>query len=202
MAAAKPTTKVAKNKLGTIVTPVGSAVFVSAPRPSTFDENKIEASVVLTPEDFVVLKAEIDKRISELEEAPVVAIDKCKWPFADEMDKEGNPTGNIRVKAKTNVKYPPKFYAADGKQFVPGMDFQVANRSKIRLALGFEIVSTGMYKGVIARLNAIKIVSGSPWAGQDPFAGVDDEGDFTYTAGMSMGSPEGADDSDLDDEWN
>ena len=201
MAAAKPTTKVAKNKLGNVVTPRGSALFVSYPRVSQFDENKYEASIILSGEDHEKLLADLNARMDASEEPLVVAKDKIKYPFKDAVDKEGNPTGEFIWKAKTNVKYPPKLYDGSGKMFVPSPDFNIPNRSVIRLAVGAEVVNTSLYKGLVLRLNSIAVVSASPWQGVNPFAGIEDSGDFTYSEGMTMGTST-TDDSDLDDDWN
>jgi len=184
---ATPTTKTASNKLGQIVTPAGSALFVSAPAASSFDPNKQEASIILTAEDHAVLMAQIEKIMADYEGTLVVAKDKLKFPVKEATDKEGNETGEMIWKAKTSVQYPAKFFDAKGQNFKPALGFTVANRSKIRLSVSVEIVSTSLYKGLVLRLNAIKIISSTPWAGgTDAFAGIEDEGDYSYEAGAMV----------------
>jgi hypothetical protein len=193
-------TKAAKapsNKLGTLVTPVGSALFVSSPRPSQFDANKEEASIILSAEDHAILMAQIDKLMDEYEGELVVPKAKLKYPFKEAVDKEENPTGEMIWKAKTSIQYPCKFYDASGTNFKPDATFQVANRSKIRLAVSVEVIKTSMFQGVVLRLNAIRIISATPWAGNDPFAGYDDGGDFSYDS--AAGSDSVADDMDWND---
>jgi hypothetical protein len=178
---AQATTKASSNKLGSLISPVGSALFVSAPAASSFDPNKQEASIILSAEDHATMMAQIDGLIAAYEGALVVAKDKLKYPFKNVEDKEGNETGEFLWKAKTSVQYPSKFFDANGQGFKPAPGFTVANRSKIRLAVSAEIVSTSLYRGLVLRLNAIKIISSTPWAGgTDPFSGVTDEGDFAY----------------------
>lgn len=180
MAAPKAGTKVPSVKLGTEVTPVGSALFVSAPRASAFDETKQEAKLVLSAEDYAAFSAKIQSLLKEHESELPVAIDKLKLPFKVAEDKEGNPTGEMILNTKTAMKYPARFYDKNGNIFNPGMDFQVANRSKIRLAVSLEVVKTSLYTGVVARLNGIKIISSTPWAGANPFGSTEDDGDFVY----------------------
>jgi hypothetical protein len=177
---ATPTAKFESVKLGQFVTPVGSALFVSSPHPSQYDALKEEASILLSSDDWAILKAQIDAKLVELNGYKLVAEKNMKYPIKEAVDKEGNETGDIILKSKTSIKYPAKFVDGNGKSFVPGDTFSVANRSKIRLAVGFEVVNTALYKGLVARLNAIKIISTSDFGGANQFEGIDDEGDYSY----------------------
>jgi len=178
--ALKPTTKTAAVKLGQEVTPVGSALFVSAPRPSQFDATKIEAGLILSAEDYAILLARINVLLKEHEAELPAPISQLKLPFKEATDAEGNPTGEMILKSKTGVRFAPKFFDANGKAFNPGPDFQVANRSKIRLAVSFEAMKTSMFTGVVARLNGIKMINASPWTSANPFGDTQDDGDYTY----------------------
>lgn len=191
--AMKPTA-IKQNKLGQIVTPKGSALFVSAPNPSQYDEDKIEASIVLSKEDFEAFKASVISMANKYEGELVADLDKMAWPAKEATDKDGNPTGEMIVKAKTAIKYPPKMYNAKGTPIVITPGFSVPNRSTIKLSASVEIVSTKVYTGVVLRLNGIQIISSTPWAGSNPFSA--EEGDFTGDEGF--GSTSG---SDVDDDW-
>ena len=191
---AKIKTKAPKNKLGTLTTPIGSALFVSCPNASTFDDSKQEASIVLTPEDYAIFKADLDELIDACPEELVVAKDKMAMPIKPELDSDKNPTGNYIVRAKTSMVYKAKLYNADKTEFKPDAGFQVANRSKIRLAIAVEVMATSMHKGLVFRLNALQMISASPWANQNPFDAVEG-GDFAYD-----GSTPQVDDSDDDDD--
>lgn len=175
--ALKPTTAIKSNKLGQIVTPAGSALFVSCPNASQFDEEKQEASIVLSPDDYKVFKASLDKLIASYEGDLVVDVSTMELPVKDATDKEGNPDGNFIVKAKTAMKYPAKLYNAKGTPLAPTPGFSVPNRSKIKLSVSAELVSTKVYKGLVLRLNGIQIISSTPWSGSNPFSAED--GDFT-----------------------
>jgi len=172
--------KVPSVKLGSKVSPVGSALFVSAPRASQFSPDKQEAGLVLSAEDYAMFMAEIMATLKEHESELPAPITKLAFPFKEQTDAEGNPTGEMILKTKTAMRFPAKFYDVDGKEFKPSADFQVANRAKIRLAVGLEVMKTSMYCGVVARLNGIKIISSSPWANSNPFGDTHDEGDFSY----------------------
>jgi hypothetical protein len=193
--ALKPATKTTAVKLGQEVTPVGSALFVSAPRPSQFDDTKIEAGLILSAEDYATFIGRINTLLKEHEAELPAPIAQLKMPFKEATDAEGNPTGEMILKSKTGVRFAPKFFDANGQAFNPGPDFQVANRSKIRLAVSFEAMKTSMFTGVVCRLNGIKMISASPWSGSNPFGDTQDEGDFAYGD-----SPVGATVAD-DEDW-
>lgn len=201
--ALKPTTAIKQNKLGQIVTPKGSALFVSVPNVSTYDPEKQEASIVLSPEDYATFKADVDALIAKYQDELVVDTSSMDMPVRAATDKDGNPTGDMIVKAKTSIKYPAKLYNAKAVVFSPPAGFSVANRSTIKLAVSAELVSTRVYKGLVLRLNSVMIISSnasnlsisaSPWVGTNPFT-PDSEGDFevvTDTFGSSTGG---------DDDW-
>jgi hypothetical protein len=191
---AKAQTKAPSNKLGQIVTPIGSALFVSCPNASAFDENKQEATIVLSAEDYAVFKRDLDALIKDYDGKLVVDPDKMTMPVKPAEDADGNPTGEYMIKAKTAMKYPARLYNAKGGSFNPPAGFQVANRSKIRLQVSAELISTNMFKGLVLRLNAVQIISSTPWAGNSPFGATD--GDFTGSDVV-----DGGDDQGQDDDW-
>lgn len=182
MATVKAPTSVAKNKLGAVITEIGSALFVSAPNPSQFDESKIEAGIVLSGEDFKKLEAQVDSMIDALEEPLVCDRKLCKINAKQQTDQEGNLLDSYLLKSKTGIQYAPKYYDAQNKAFVPGVGFSIPNRSKIRLALSAEVCSSAMFKGLTFKLNGIKIISSNPWNGKNQFEGIEDEGDYAFDA--------------------
>lgn len=186
--------KIQSIKLGSFVTDIGSALFVSSPNPSQYDANKEEASILLSAEQWEAFKTQLDKAMAENNAYSVVPEDKMRYPIKEATDSDGNLTGDIIVKAKTGIQYPAKILDSKGKPVVTGPGFSIPNRSKIRLAVGAEVIATSLYKGCLLRLNAIKILSASPWAGNDPFAGYDDEGDYEAPVANAMDT----DESDVD----
>lgn len=179
MALAPKKSSVESIKLGQFVTKAGSALFVSAPNASQYDETKQEASILLKSEDWAELKVQIEAKITEMNGYGLVPEAKMKWPVKDATDRDGNETGDVILKAKTGMQYPAKILDAHGKVIKTDASFSIANRSTIRLAVGAEVIKSGMYSGIICRLNAIKILSASPWESHNPF-GDDDEGDYSY----------------------
>lgn len=173
---AKPATKFVSNKLGQIVTPAGSALFVSCPNASQYDETKQEASILLTADDYAVFQASLNKLIAAYEGELVVTVADMEMPAKDATDKEGNPTGDVILKAKTGMQYPAKLYDAKGVAFNPTPGFNVANRSKIKLSVSAELINTKVYKGLVLRLNAVQVISSNPFTGTNPFGAED--GDF------------------------
>jgi hypothetical protein len=163
-------------KLGQFVTAKGSALFVSAPNASQYDDSKQEASIMLKAEDWEALKAKIDAKIVEMNGYALVPAAKMKYPIKEATDQDGNETGDIILKAKTGIQYPAKILDAQGKVIKTDATFHINNRSIIRLAVGVEVIKSGMYNGVICRLNAIKILSAQSYDSNAAFG--DDEGDY------------------------
>lgn len=188
--ATKPATTVAKNKLGQLITPVGSALFVSVPHASKFQEDKQEAGIVLSAENFAIFEAEVEALLDALEEPLVLPRAKAKLNAKPQTDPDGNLTGDMFIKATTGMQYKAKLYNADNKAFLPDDNFSIPNRSKIRLSVSVETYKTNLTAGITLKLNAIKIISSTPWAGGDAFSGTNDEGDFQYTPGQSQAAPE------------
>lgn len=194
--ATKPATKFVSNKLGQLVTPAGSALFVSCPNASQYDETKQEASILLSADDYATFKAQIDGLIAAYEGELVVDASTMEMPVKDNTDKEGAPTGEFIVKAKTGMQYPAKLYDANAVAFTPTPGFSVANRSKIKLSVSAELINTKVYKGLVLRLNAVMLISSTPWAGSNPFS-PEEGGDFDSSAGL----PTATADADTDTDW-
>jgi len=190
--ALKPTAKFVSNKLGAIVTQSGAALFVSCPNASEFDETRQEASIILSPEAYETFTADLNKLVKAYEGELVVDPTKMELPVKGSVDKEGNPTGEFIVKAKTAMIYPSKLYNAKGIAFNPAPGFSVPNRSKIKLSVSAELINTKVYKGLVLRLNAVQVISSTPWSGSNPF--TTEDGDFDYhTDGFT---PEASSDDD------
>jgi len=200
MATVKPksTAKVLKAKGPTIVTPIGKALFVSAPNPSAFDDGKQEATILLSAADAEVVKAKLQAFIDS-PDAKALGIPDTGFvdaAFKDDTDADGNLTGMLRLKAKTKAEFTVKFYDAKGAPFTPAPGFQVQNRSDIRLSILPEFMKTSMFTGLTFRLQAIKVIS-APSFGDDGMSGMEDDGDFVApTAASSYASDAmGGDDS-------
>lgn len=177
--ATKTAAKFISNKLGQLVTPKGSALFISCPNASSFDETRQEASILLSADDYAAFKAQIDALVAAYEGELVVDPTTMEMPVKDATDKEGAPTGEFIVKAKTGMRFPAKLYDANSKQFAPAPGFSVANRSTIKLSVSAELISTKVYKGLVLRLNGVQIISANPFVGANPFGAED--GDFDAT---------------------
>jgi len=184
--------KIESNKLGRIVTVVGSALYCSVPNASQYDENKYETSLIITADEFTAFQTEV-KALYEKAQADgtkmVLPFDKAAWPVKESVDREGNPTGDMIIKAKTSIKYPPNLFDSAGKPVKFDSISAIPNRSKIRLQVGVEIVSSGMYKGIVLRLNGIKIID-VPNYGADAFDGYEDEGTFSADDTNTTGATE------------
>jgi hypothetical protein len=192
MAKAKSSIKKARGT--TIVTPVGKALFVSAPRASQFDDNKQEATIVLSAdakaEVEAILKAFIKENAAEIGKKPA----DITIPFKEDTDSDGDFTGNYRLKAKTGMKYPAQFVGSDNSKFSPDMDYQLPNGADIRLSITPELLATSMFQGLTLRLNGIKVLGVKQY---DLGFSDDDEGDYVYgddTASEGTDTPQTSDD--------
>ncbi len=159
MAAAKKTQK--RIKCGYLVTPVGKALWCSAPNPSPFDDTKTEATIIISAEQADIFRQELKDLCGDAAAQLEVDIDEAISNYMKpNTDADGNPTGEFRIKAKTGLQYPPTFADSKGKAFKPAADFTIPNRSEIRLSIGFEVqVVKPTFKGIVARLRGIQVVS-------------------------------------------
>ncbi len=168
--------KIESIKIGKFVTPAGTAIFVSTPNASQHDDSKQEGSIILTAADLATFKNQIiaEMKLVEGDFPGGLTIDTLSWPITKDTDKDGNETGNFKVKAKTAMIYPAKVFDSEGKAIEMTVGYSIPNRSKIRLAVGVEVCSSKMYNGVVLRLNAIKVIQLNQGALADPFAGYED----------------------------
>ena len=193
---AKTTTKVTGQ---TFATPVGKALFVSAPAASSYDATKQEASILL---DSAAV-AELTTKLQAFMDSPEVQASGIKDTgfvaalFKEDTDQDGNPTGLMRLKAKTGMQFPAKLLDAAGKEFKPSPGFSIPNRSSIRISCYPEVMETSMFKGIVLRLKAIKIISTPSFS--DGFEDTGVEGDFSYDSGTSYGAADSA--ADAADGW-
>ena len=148
-------------KCGYLVTPVGKALWVSAPNPSPYDDSKTEATVVLDAASAELFKKDLKAKCADAAKTLGIDIDEAIANYLKpNTDAEGNPTGEFRVKAKTGLQYMPSFADANGKSFKPESGFMIPHGSDIRLSIGFEVqVVKPTFKGIVARLRGIQIIN-------------------------------------------
>lgn len=182
-----------KNPSIRIVTPAGSALFVSCPNASKFDSDKQEASIILTQEEGDAIVAQMDAMLEEHGKAMGLNAKNVKYPMKPHTDRDGNETGNVVLKSKTGMKFPAKLLDAKGTEFTPDTSFTIPNGSTVRFSLSVVLMKTAMFSGFTARLNGIKIID----MPQRDLGFGEDDGGFSY----SESTVESSDVDSTEDDW-
>jgi len=194
---AKPTSA----KLGKFVTAAGRALFCGGNTPSHFDATKIEGTVILDQEGRDAFQEWLDLNLPEALKATGIKASQLNNIFKEDTDRDGNPTGNYRVKAKTKLEFGQKFYDGSGNEFKPDGEFKIPNGSTIQMAVGVEVMKTATFTGLVLRLNGTKILEFPSYStGLETDTGA--TGGFSYDAAATPAqeAPEQeADNSDI--EW-
>ena len=188
-----------------IITPVGKALFVSAPNASAYDENKQEATILLDADGVTYMKGKLQE-FMDSPEAKASGIKDTGFVenmFKEDTDQDGNATGLMKLKAKTAMRYPAKFRDAKGNIFTPDASFSLPNRSTIRLSAKVELLKTSMFQGLVLRLQAIKVLEMPQM--DDGFGddGMDDEyadSGFSFDTPSAQSAPADTS-SDDNDGW-
>ena len=150
--------KINSVKLGKFVTAAGRALFCGGTTPSHFDATKIEGTVILDAAGRDAFQEWLDLNLPDALKATGIKASQVNNIFKDDTDRDGNPTGNYRVKAKTKLEFGQKFYDGSGNEFKPEGGFQIPNGSTIQMAVGVELMKTATFTGLVLRLNGTKIL--------------------------------------------
>tara|TARA_Y100000593_G_scaffold45350_2_gene86285 strand:+ start:1731 stop:2330 length:600 start_codon:yes stop_codon:yes gene_type:complete len=105
--------------------------------------NKIEKEL---KEFYAGLKAQGKKKIKE-----------AVRPYGEEVDDEGDPTGNVEFKFKSKAKFVPRIpvFDSSGK---PMTNVDVWSGSKIKVNTTLAPYSAGIGEGLSMRLNAVQVI--------------------------------------------
>lgn len=192
------TPKVNSVKLGKFVTSAGRALFCGGNTPSHFDATKIEGTVILDEAGRDAFQEWLDLAMPDALKATGIKATQVNNIFKEDVDRDGNPTGNYRVKAKTKLEFGQKFYDGSGNEFKPEGDFQIPNGSTIQMAVGVELMKTATFTGLVLRLNGTKILEFPSYTtGLETDTGA--AGGFSYDAApvAAVAPEQEADDSEI-----
>lgn len=199
MAVKKPA-KVVQAKLGRYVTAPGRALFCGGNTPSHFDPLKIEGTIILDQEGKDAFQEFIDLHLPDALAATGIPATQVADIFKDDTDRDGNPTGKFRVKAKTKIEFGQKFYDGSGNEFKPEGEFSIPNGSTIQMAIGVELMKTATFTGLVLRLMGTKILETPSYTtGLESDTGA--TGGFSYDSAPVYSAPESQDDASSDIEW-
>ena len=141
-----------------IITPAGSALFCSGIQPSTYDDSKVEASIIITADEKDAIVEKIMAFVKEHKDSLGIDMKKFQMPITESTDKDKNPDGRFVLKAKSKLEYLPKFYDHSNVEFTPDINYKIPNGSTIRLKVTVELLKTSKFQGVTFRLQAYQIL--------------------------------------------
>jgi hypothetical protein len=186
---------VAKAKLPTIVSPVGTLAYSWLAKPDEgkkYSDGKYKGTLVLDPTAEGV-KEFIDK----IDKAHVEARGKKKTdsPVKDGNDKIDRETGEIREEFKDKVlltfksKFPPQLLSRDGP-LPEGREPRAGDLVKIAFAmLAYE---EGKNAGISLQMRAVKLMERRARADySDAFGDDDEDGESSETTGEEKSAPTG-----------
>lgn len=104
---------------------------------------------------------------------------QAPFPFKDEVDEDGTPTGNVIFKLKSGENYKPAVFDSKNKAMI---EHNIWGGSVIKVGATAEYYNNNVGAGVILRLNAVQIIEyiqGSD--GADRFGFTEEEG-FSFEA--------------------
>lgn len=192
--------KVNSAKLGKFVTAPGRALFCGGNTPSHFDPSKIEGTVILDQEGRDAFQEFLDLNLPEALATTGIKATQVPSIFKDDTDRDGNPTGNFRVKAKTKLEFGQKFYDGAGNEFKPEGQFTIPNGSTIQMAVSVELMKTATFTGLVLRLTGTKILETPSYStGLEADTGA--TGGFSYDAAPVTGSNDAVAEDDSSIEW-
>jgi len=188
--------KTTKAKLGRVVTPVGKALFCSGNTPSKFDATKVEGTIILSADARDKLQEFFDMNLPDALKATGIKASEVKDIFKPAKDRDGNPTGDFMLKAKTKLEFGQKFFDGSGKEFTPAGEFKIPNGSEIQMSIGVELMKTATFTGLVLRLQGTKVLSLPSYVtGLESDTGA--TGSYVYDANASY--DDGDNDTSVDD---
>lgn len=161
----------------TITTPTGVALYPWLNKPDTEynKDGEYKVNLVLSQKDAKPIIDSINEIFSEnikneMKKQNKKTIKTANPPYADELDDDGKPTGNIIFKFKSKAAYKPAIFDASGETVI---NPQIWGGSEIRVnaALYPYFVST-IGAGVSLKLRAVQVIAlveGSEGAGRFGF---------------------------------
>ena len=201
-------------KMKAFTTPAGSALFCKIGEPSTKwnPDGEYEATIVLAEEEHKEFLAMLDQLADDafdIETEDLKPAQKKKAhkvsPYTEECDADGNPTGNVKIKAKMKAKGKKKdgsLYEAEPAVFdaakpkpkqLDRKGLIIGNGSTIKLNIqprSYFVSGTGMC-GVSLQLRAVQIIELKSYKGDASSYGFEGENDGL--APMDAGSAEDGD---------
>lgn len=146
-----------------LTTPVGVAkwAWVSKADTKFNSEGEFKVTLVLDKDSAEPLIETIEKELKEfysgLKAQGKKRIKEASKPYGEEVDDEGDPTGNVEFKFKSKAKFVPRIPIFDsvGKPMT-GVELWSGSRIKVNTTLA--PYSAGIGEGMAMRLNAVQVI--------------------------------------------
>ena len=149
------------NKTFTTEKGVAYYPYISAP-DTKFDEQGHYKVNLCLPQDkataiIEIINSEILSGIKALKaDKPSLNIKQAPLPYADEIDEDGNPTGNVIIKFKSKAAYKPAVFDSKGTM-MPNSNIYGGSEIKVNGSIAF--YHTGSIgAGVSLRLRAVQVI--------------------------------------------
>ena len=124
-------------------------------------EGEFKVTLVLDKDSAEPLIETIEKELKEfysgLKAQGKKRIKEASKPYGEEVDDEGDPTGNVEFKFKSKAKFVPRIPIFDsvGKPMT-GVELWSGSRIKVNTTLA--PYSAGIGEGMAMRLNAVQVI--------------------------------------------
>ena len=146
-----------------LTTPVGVAkwAWVSKADTKFNSEGEFKVTLVLDKDSAEPLIETIEKELKEfysgLKAQGKKRIKEASKPYGEEVDDEGDPTGNVEFKFKSKAKFVPRIPIFDsvGKPMT-GVELWSGSRIKVNTTLAPYSAAIG--EGMAMRLNAVQVI--------------------------------------------
>jgi hypothetical protein len=147
----------------TITTPKGIAQYPWLSKPDTkfSEEGEYKVNVILTKEEATPLIEKINTIFAEnvqteTKKAKGKEVKTSNPPYMNELDDDGNPTGNVILKFKSKAAYPPAIFDSKGTVM---KESNIWGGSEVRVNGYIAPYFTSMVgAGVALRLRAVQVI--------------------------------------------
>tara|TARA_Y100000004_G_scaffold195969_1_gene264513 strand:- start:1130 stop:1891 length:762 start_codon:yes stop_codon:yes gene_type:complete len=170
------------NKTFTTAKGIAHYPYISAPDTKFDEQGHYKVNLCLSKDDaspvLDIIKQEVLEGIKALKkDKPNLDIKQAPLPFSDEVDEEGNPTGNIIIKFKSKAAYKPAIFDSKG---TPMMKSNIYAGSVIKVNGSCAFFHTQMIgAGVSLRLRAVQVIQYVEGASGATKFGFEEESGFT-----------------------
>jgi len=160
-----------------ITTPIGTSSWINI-NDGMPDRGKDGSYTPKFKVDLIVPKANMSDFMNQANQFHKAVADDLgttirPLPIKNELDEEGNPTGNVIIKATLNY-FPERdgkketkvtMFSADNEPFTP--DGLVGKGTKMQVSINMSPYNTGGNKGVTFRIKAVRIIDVVYYGGND-----------------------------------